>query len=232
MKGFFILTEPAVPENIGAAARAMKTMGFTNMRLVNPCNHLAEEARWLAHASNDILEKAEVFGTLEEALADIDFSIATSAKKRSVKADYHTPDKINGLIARKSATISNYAIVFGREESGLTNEEISRCDVVSSIPLKTTYPSLNLGQSVMLYAYELSPLNFKAADTPETLVDSSKFGLMKAKVQEVMNSLRMQKQVNLYNRIPERLNALNSDDINLVLSVCQKILKKLAKDKT
>lgn len=81
MQIHFILVEPAVPENVGAAARAMKTMGFTSLRLVNTKAHLAEEASWLAHASNEILENAQEFKTLQEAIHDIDWIIGTSAKK-------------------------------------------------------------------------------------------------------------------------------------------------------
>ena len=71
MNIYFILVEPAVPGNIGAAARAIKTMGYSNMRLVNPCDHLSIEAKMLAHASGEILEEAELFSGLEEAIADI-----------------------------------------------------------------------------------------------------------------------------------------------------------------
>ncbi|MGE0087944.1 MAG: TrmH family RNA methyltransferase [Bacteroidales bacterium] len=82
----FILVEPAVSENIGAAARALKTMGFSSLRLVKPANHLADEARWLAHASNDILENAHVFPSLKEAVKDMDWIIGTTAKKRKGKS--------------------------------------------------------------------------------------------------------------------------------------------------
>ncbi len=75
LKISFILVEPAVPANVGAAARAIKTMGFDDLRLVKPCDHLSMEARMLAHASNEILENAKIFSTLKEALADIDFPL-------------------------------------------------------------------------------------------------------------------------------------------------------------
>ena len=80
----FILVEPAVPENIGAAARAIKTMGFNDLRLVNPCDHLDMRAKMLAHASHEILENAKIFTNLSDAIADLDFTIATSAKQRWV----------------------------------------------------------------------------------------------------------------------------------------------------
>lgn len=74
--------------------------------------------------------------------------------------DYYPSHKINDLILAKATSINNLAIVFGREESGLRNDELKLCDIVTSVPMKTSYPSLNLAQSVMVYAYILSQLNY------------------------------------------------------------------------
>ncbi len=82
MKICIILNHPTTPENIGAAARALKTMGFSDLRLVDPCDHLSDRAHWLAHGSEDILESAQVFNSITAAISDIDFLIGTSAKKR------------------------------------------------------------------------------------------------------------------------------------------------------
>jgi tRNA/rRNA methyltransferase len=116
----FILVEPAVPENVGAAARAIKTMGFTDLRLVNPCNHLDMKAKMLAHASHDILENAKIYPILSEAIADLDFVIATSAKQRWVKLDIIPSNQIHKFLEEKENSISRIGIVFGREESGST----------------------------------------------------------------------------------------------------------------
>jgi tRNA/rRNA methyltransferase len=133
MQVSFILVEPAVPENVGSAARAMKTMGFSDLVLVNPCNHLSDPARWLAHASNDILENARVFDKLEDALEDVDFSVSTTTKKRSVKFDYCTLPELPGLLQAKGTSVEKTAVVFGREESGLKNSEMKLCDFVSTV---------------------------------------------------------------------------------------------------
>ena len=82
MEIVFVLVEPAVPENIGASARALKTMGFDQLRLVNTQQHLEKQARILAHGSGDILAQAQAYDSLPAALADIDLAIATSAKPR------------------------------------------------------------------------------------------------------------------------------------------------------
>ena len=157
----FILVEPAVPENIGAVARALKVMGFSDLRLVNPADHLSDSARWLAHASCDVLESAGVYGSLEEAVDNLDLVIGTTAKRRTVKYDYYRPEELKDIIAGKEGTVHKLGIVFGREESGLTNRELHLCDLLSTVPIANPYPSLNLGQSVMLYAYVLSDLKWE-----------------------------------------------------------------------
>ena len=111
----FVLVEPAVPENVGASARALKTMGFSSLYLVNPCDHLSGPARWLAHASGEILENARIFNSLEQALDEFDFVIGTTAKRRSVKVDYYPLDQIPSFLNKKQNIIQNLAVVFGRE---------------------------------------------------------------------------------------------------------------------
>ena len=154
----FVITEPATPENVGAAARALKTMGYSDLRLVNPCDHLSAPARWMAHASEDILEKAQVFLSLEEAVESCDFIVGTTAKQRNVRHDYLPLQQLAEFLEKKEKVIRRVAIVFGREESGLSNKELGFCDLLTTVPLNSPYPSLNLAQAVMLYAYELSSL--------------------------------------------------------------------------
>ncbi len=151
---YFVLVEPQTPGNIGAAARAIKTMGFRHLVLVNPANHLSEEAQWMAHASTDILKHAEVFNSLEEAIHDKYFVVGTTQRERGFHLPYFTPKEL----AQKIIPITRdypVAIVFGREKTGLTNEELAHCDAISTIPAHTRHPSLNLAQAVMVYSYEL-----------------------------------------------------------------------------
>ncbi len=226
MQIHFILVEPAVPENVGAAARAMKTMGFTSLRLVNTKAHLEEKASWLAHASNEILESAEEFETLKEATQDIDWIIGTSAKKRRVNEDYYPSTRINELIHAKANTIKNLAIVFGREESGLTNNELKLCDIITGVPMKTTYPSLNLAQSVMVYAYTLSMLDIKEQITDQG-TNLAELNMLKTKTEDILTRIGFKKDTAIYNRIIERLMILGETDIHLLLSIEHKIERKL-----
>lgn len=222
---FFILVAPAVPENIGAAARAIKTMGFSKLRLVNPCDHLCEKARTLAHASNDILENAEVFNSLQNALHDIDFAVATSAKIRNIKNDYYPCNDLPELLLNKKNAIHNIAIVFGCEESGLTNSEIQLCDIISYIPLKNKYPSLNLAQAVMVYAYSLSSLLFKPHKKINKKPNEAKYQVLKKIILKIMDDYNISENPLIANRIMERIAIINDDDINLLYSVCNKLLK-------
>jgi tRNA/rRNA methyltransferase len=220
----FILVEPATPENIGSAARAIKTMGFPRLILVRPCNHLSNPARWLAHASNDILESAQVFDSFKTAITGFDFIIGTTAKKRSVKNDYFQLEGLPQLLKEKGHTVTKVAVVFGREESGLTNEELKQCHLVTTVPLKTTYPSLNLAQAVMLYAYELAKINYSEIPaTPE--INTNSFAALHQKVSSILLDAGFKENTNIFPRFLERLNFLSEDDIHLLHSYCNKILQ-------
>ena len=223
MNIYFILVEPAVPGNIGTAARAIKTMGYSNMRLVNPCDHLSMEAKILAHASGETLEKAELFSELEEALADIDFSIATTAKVRDARVVFHPNTELPELIRTKGNSIRNVGLVFGREESGLSNDEIRLCDIASTIPLVQTYPSLNLGQAVMLYAYTLSSSPERDKQILATRPNPNEFKIMMDRSKELLKRIEADRNPALYNRVLERIALLQEDDIHLLLSVLSRM---------
>jgi len=223
MNTYFILVEPAVPGNIGSAARAIKTMGYSKMRMVNPCDHLSTEARMLAHASGEILEEAEVYSGLKEALADIDFSIATTAKVRDARVVFYPNTELPEIISAKGNSITNVGIIFGREESGLSNDEIRLCDIASSIPLVQSYPSLNLGQAVMLYAYTLSTSPERVIQPVGKSPNPNEFKTMMDQSKELLKRIEADRNPALYNRVLERLALLQEDDIHLLLSVLSRM---------
>jgi tRNA/rRNA methyltransferase len=220
----FILVEPAVPGNIGSCARALKTMGYSHLTLVNPCDHLSVEAKTLAHGSHDVLEKARLVHTLQEAIDNVDLIIGTTANtRRKARKDFYYPEQIIDYISENSDTITSVAIVFGREESGLSNEEIRMCDILSTIPIKTKFPSLNLAQSVMLYAYLCARSGFRDPDfTQQTTGDQTKIAL-KNQASEILQNLEFKKDENIYNRMMERLNIAGSDDAHLMLSFIKRL---------
>ena len=222
MQFSFILVEPAVPENVGAAARAIKTMGFTDLRLVNPCDYLDTKARMLAHASHDVLENAKVFSSLKDAITDLDFTIAATAKQRWVKLDVIPSNEILSFFKSKENTISKVGIVFGREESGLTNDEISLCSRASTIPLAASYPSINLAQSVMIFAYSLSEISKSKSNDDVEEINPESFISLKGKVTEMLRIAGITPDTLIYGRILERLTNLNANYIRLLHSFCNK----------
>ena len=148
-----VLVEPSLPENVGAVARAMNNFGVTELRLVNPCNHLAEEAICLAAHSESILRQAKVFDSLPDALTDRTFVVGTSARTRErFAAPIDLPRIQDSGLPAKGAL----GLVFGRESSGLSNEELACCDVTVKIPTYGETQSLNLAQAVVVLLYELS----------------------------------------------------------------------------
>jgi TrmH family RNA methyltransferase len=149
---YFVLVEPESEGNIGATARAIKTSGFKNLILVNPkldTNH--PQVQWMAHRSEDILKKAKIVSNLSEAINDKRLVIATTQRKRHFKFPLYSPDEISEKI-EAIASGHPVAIVFGRERTGLKNKEILQCHIHSTILTATQRPSLNLAQSVMIYA--------------------------------------------------------------------------------
>lgn len=222
----FILVEPSLPENIGAAARAINTMGFDSLWLVNPPNFPNEKSFHVAHGSHEILSKAIIFPDLAQALLNVDFSIATSMKKRSVRQDYHHIDLLPEILNSKKKSANTIALVFGGEESGLSNEQVSLCDIISFIPLKQKYPSLNLSHAVMLYAFTLSPFS-TARKKKHISAPTGKYQKMVDLAEDIMKEVNFKKDSNIYPRIFERLALLGDDDVNLVLSFLDKLSKKL-----
>lgn len=158
----FILVEPKEPGNIGASARAMKNMGFRNLELVKPADHLAGEARQMACQGTDVLENAKVYTNLGAALRDKQFIVGTTRRTgRTRGVVIPVKESIRKIIA--AAGKNKLALIFGRERNGLTNQEVAQCGFLITIPSDPSSPSLNLAQSVLLVAYELSQKTYKAA---------------------------------------------------------------------
>ena len=172
MKLAFVLVEPKVPENVGAAARALCTMGFSELWLVNSDLHTRPEAHWLAHGSDHILDNARIFPDLAGVRNSADLLMGTSAKPRHHRQDWHEPGALRSVLANKGGSVATAALVFGREDRGLANEELALCDLLTGFPMAVSYPSLNLSQAVMLYAWELSGLARQSDNTPEVASDA------------------------------------------------------------
>jgi len=149
-----VLVEPSLPENIGASARAMKTMGLSDLALVQPKLFPDARASALAAGAEDILERARVCATLAEALADCVFAAGCSARRRDVALPLLEPARAaRDLLGRLSA--GPVALVFGAERTGLSNADLGRCDIAVHIPTEPDFSSLNLAQAVQVLAFSV-----------------------------------------------------------------------------
>ncbi|MGQ3890410.1 tRNA (cytosine(32)/uridine(32)-2'-O)-methyltransferase TrmJ [Legionella sp. CNM-4043-24] len=149
-----VLVATSHPGNIGSTARAMKTMGLERLYLVTPEFFPDLVACEMAAGADDVLNAAIVTETLDEALRGCQLAIATSARPRGLSLPGLTPHSCAALIGEQAES-TEVAIVFGRERSGLTNDELLRCHYHVNIPSNPDYSSLNLAQAVQIIAYEL-----------------------------------------------------------------------------
>lgn len=149
-----VLVETSHTGNMGSAARAMKTMGLTNLCLVNPIIKPDSQSISLAAGASDIIKNAHICSSLAQAIADCNLVIGTSARSRSLQWPNLTPKVCADKIVQQALN-SKVALVFGRERVGLTNDELQKCDYHVSIPANPDYSSLNLAMSVQVLCYEI-----------------------------------------------------------------------------
>lgn len=149
-----VLVGTSHPGNIGSAARAMKVMGLTNLVLVDPACEVDEKTYALAAGAADIVEQAKIVSSLDEAIADCGLVIGSSARSRTLEWPQLDPREC-GIKTIAEAPSHNVAILFGRERTGLTNEELQRCHCHVYIPANPEYSSLNLAMAVQTVSYEV-----------------------------------------------------------------------------
>ncbi len=160
-----ILSHPQMGENIGAAARAMLNFGLTDLRLINPRDGWPN-ARATANASG-ALEKmppVQVFDSLEEAAADLHYILCTTSRPRDMIKPVYTPEQAIKHALDRQAQDQKVGLLFGGERAGLSNDEVSACHGIITIPTNPDFASLNLAQSVLLLGYEL--IKSKESHTP------------------------------------------------------------------
>lgn len=231
MEIVFVLVQPARGENIGAAARALNTMGFSQLRLVRPGSYDPLRAGAVAHASNDILQNAEIFDNSNEALQDCDLVVAATARRRGNVHDYVPSMELAQLISDRITITNRCAILFGGEESGLSNDDLSHAQIITSIPLRRRYPSINLAQAVMIYAYELSPLAFIPAEKKVEELHPESLRELRRKTEALLEDLGYDSGRALYHRVLERVSLVNSGDAKLLHSLLGRIQEILRSHK-
>ena len=150
-----VLVETSHPGNIGSVARAMKTMGLSKLSLVNPKVFPSDDANALSGNARDVLDNATIYPSLQEAIKKSTFVYATSARNRSINWPTVNPEKAAEQIIDQATGDKEISIVFGREDRGLTNEELQLANFHLEIPANPEYPVLNIAMSVQIVTYEL-----------------------------------------------------------------------------
>lgn len=229
---YFILVEPKEAGNIGASARALKNMGFKKLELVNPADFQNDEAKSMACRGKDILEKATVYSGFIEAIKDKQLVIGTT-RRFGKKRGLFFPLKEGTKRIIKAARKNKVAILFGREKNGLTNQEVEECGFLVTIPSSPLFPSLNLAQSVMLVAYELSQKSYKQ-DVLE-FVENKEIEKLYQKIHSTLRLLEYLPRGNKDLEAKIMLNlkhlvgraGLTDWELNMLYGICSQIEKKL-----
>ncbi|MDQ1354876.1 MAG: SpoU methylase protein [Acidobacteriota bacterium] len=152
---YVVLVEPKNPGNIGSTVRAMKNMGISHLRLVNPIEYRdVIEQKKMGYRAQEIIETSEEFETLDQALSDTSLVFVATSKKGKWKKDVIYPEKAGEIIMEHNIN-EKIAVVFGREDSGVTIDESQTANYCITVPTAVSYPSLNLSQAVLLVLYEI-----------------------------------------------------------------------------
>jgi tRNA/rRNA methyltransferase len=223
-----VLCRPSHPGNIGAAARAMKTMGLSDLRLVAPERYPAPEAAWMATGGVDVLNAAKIHATLGDAIKDCVAAFALSARPREWSPQVLD---VRSAAARATEMQGDLAFVFGNESAGLTNDEMFACQFLVHIPANPDFSSLNLAQAVQVVAYELRlavdvAMPFARVEKAATVEDLE--GLY-AHLEEAAtssgfmapNSRLRERWRRLFSRVPR----LEREEVNILRGLLKALLK-------
>src|SRR5688500_17690558 len=225
----FVLCRPSHPGNIGAAARAMKAMGFTDLRLVAPERFPAPEAEWMATNAVDVLSQVKVHAGLGEAIKDCVAAFALSARGREWSPQVLD---VRSAAARANEIDGAVAFVFGNESAGLTNDEMFACQYLVHIPANPEFSSLNLAQAVQVVAYELRmcvdvAIPFSRVEKQATVEDLE--GLYTHLEEAAVRSGFMTPASRLrerWRRLFSRVPALEREEVNIVRGLLKALMTK------
>lgn len=235
----FVLVETSHPGNIGAVARAMKTMGFSQLVLVNPRFPHAlvhEEAIAFASGAQDILRTARITETIEEALEGCNFAAALSARLREFSPPLRTPRNLAADLVADSAL--RPALIFGSERYGLPNEIVEKCNVLINIPANADYSSLNLAQAAQVLAYEMriaaigdvlpaTAVGFQGDAATVAQIEGMYSHLEKALVAiDFLDPANPKKLMPRLKRLFSRTQ-LETEEVNILRGIARQILAKL-----
>lgn len=232
-----VLVETTHPGNIGAAARAMKTMNLTELYLVKPHPTFPNaDSTARAAGADDILVKAKICDSLDQALADCHLIIGTSARHRRLSIPLLNPHQC-GELAIEKANPHKVAIVFGREHAGLTNEELNRCHYHVHIPSNNDFSSLNLAAAVQIISYEIK-VNSLTTQKASTTVETTDFAtdhevqLFYKNLQQTLmkiDFLKTESPRKLMPRLQRLFNRVNLEkmELDLLMGIFNKVQQKI-----
>ncbi|HDC4261870.1 TPA: tRNA/rRNA methyltransferase, partial [Enterobacter cloacae] len=167
------------------------------------------------------------YDTLADALHDISFTVATTARSRAKFHYYATPAELVPMLSEKSQWLEKAALVFGREDSGLTNDELALADVLTGAPMVADYPSLNLGQAVMVYCYQLASL-IQITQPQAVGTDENQLAALRARVDNLLMQLGVADDQKMADWLQQRLGRLEQRDTAMLHRLLHDIEKKLA----
>lgn len=216
-----VLVEPTHPGNIGAAARAMKTMGLSQLVLVNPVSFPHQAATSRAAGADDVLQHAQVVNSLAEALENVVLVFGTSARPRSLEWPLCSPRECATQVLSHSK--GGVALVFGREHAGLTNEELALCHVKVQVATDPEFSSLNLAAAVQILCYELRMAWLESGAGPVEAVPES---IELASADELMGFINHLEQTLI------RIKVLNPDHPKMLMRRLQRLFYRTRLEKT
>ncbi len=180
-----ILVEPQSPGNIGMVCRAMANFGARDLRLINPCQHLHPEARKFAVGASPLLGEARIFPDLPSALADLHLTVATTRRSGRLRGELLDIGALPALRASLPPQ-GRMGLVFGREDAGLTSEEVALCSHAATVATCAEVGSLNLAQAVLLFLFELARGGQGSSDEPQPPSQEEMEGLF-GQMEEVLS---------------------------------------------
>ncbi len=232
-----VMINTSHPGNIGAAARVMKNMGLMRLYLVEPKHFPNYEATAMASGADDLLLKAKVCSSLEEALEGCHLVLGTTARERKLQHEFIDAREA-GVLAMKEASTQEVALVFGRERTGLTNEEVGLCHKLINIPTNPDYQSLNVASAVQIVTYEImmamggfkkqaekdsdNSIDYASSDNMERFYQHLQETLVEIDFLHLEQSPQlMPKLRNIYNRA-----RLKQEEVNILRGILNKTQKQ------
>ncbi|HIE04704.1 MAG TPA: RNA methyltransferase [Candidatus Latescibacteria bacterium] len=222
-----VLVEPRHPGNIGAVARAMKNVGLSRLALVRPVPFHTSEAYAMAHMSEEILEEASIYDSLEEALEGKALVVGTTARRGKRRGPFLAVDDAVEEILR-TARSNRVALLFGREERGLKNEELKYCQFLVTLPMAYSQPSLNLAQAVLLLGYEIFRARKPPREVYPELASFEELERMYSKIEDALTCIGFihRNSPKTFMRAVRRVLGrakLERRDVYVILKICERI---------